>query len=155
MAQQQGTPAPAKGARGSGVAQRACERTSDYAPAEVVAGLTAIRLPFPPGVNNLFKNVRRGRARTDRYDAWIAEAGLALRRQRPAAIPGKFKADLVFDRPDMRRRDLDGLAKAILDLLGKSGVIVDDHLAEDIRLRWSGMPPSKPGGVLVMLEPAS
>ncbi|MFY9291715.1 MAG: RusA family crossover junction endodeoxyribonuclease [Methylorubrum rhodinum] len=117
--------------------------------------LIALRLPFPPGLNNLFKNVARGRARTARYDAWIAEASLALRRQRPAAITGGFKVDFVFDRPDRRRRDLDGLAKAILDLLGKSGVIVDDHLAEDIRLRWSGMPPQKPGGVLVLLEPAA
>jgi Holliday junction resolvase RusA-like endonuclease len=118
-----------------------------------MAELVAIRLPWPPGVNNLFANGSRGRYRTPRYEAWIAEASAALRRQRPEPIVGHFKADLVFDRPDARRRDLDGLAKATLDLLVKHQVVLDDSLAAELRLRWSGMPARKPGGVLVLLEP--
>ena len=117
--------------------------------------MTVLRLPFPPGLNNLFANGSKGRYRTDRYDAWLTEAGLVLRRQRPEPVVGHFKAELVFDRPDERRRDLDGLAKAPLDLLTKAGVIVDDSLCKDLRLRWSGMPARKPGGVLIFLEGAA
>jgi crossover junction endodeoxyribonuclease RusA len=114
--------------------------------------IVAIRLPWPPAVNNLFGNGAKGRYRTSRYETWIAEASLALRRQRPPAIVGRFKVDLVFDRPDERRRDLDGLAKAPLDLLVKHQVVLDDSLTAELRLRWSGMPARKPGGVLVLLE---
>lgn len=119
-----------------------------------MAEFIAIRLPWPPAVNNLYANGVRGRYRTDRYERWIAEAALALKRQRPTPIVGGFKADIVLDRPDDRRRDLDGLAKAILDLLVSHQVIVDDSLAHEIRLRWSGMPARKPGAALVMLEEA-
>lgn len=115
----------------------------------------AILLPFPPGLNNLFKNIRRGRARTERYDAWLAEANVALVAQRPQRVCGSFRAELRFTRPDRRRRDLDGLAKAPLDLLVKAGVIDDDHLAERLVLVWSDAPPSKPGSLLVMLEACS
>ena len=119
------------------------------------ASMTVVRLPWPPGLNNLFANGRKGRYRTPRYEAWITEAGLRLNRQRPRPIAGPFKAEMVFDRPDEMRRDLDGLAKAPLDLLVKAGVIVDDSLCRDLRLRWSGMPARKPGGVLIFLEAAA
>lgn len=119
-----------------------------------MAEIIAIRLPWPPAVNNLYANGARGRYRTSRYDAWIADASAALRRQHPEALVGHFKVDLVFDRPDERRRDLDGLAKAPLDLLVKHQVVLDDSLAREIRLRWSGMPGRKPGGVLILLEAA-
>lgn len=119
------------------------------------ASQTIVRLPFPPGLNNLFANGAKGRYRTPRYDAWLTEAGLRLNRQHPQPIVGRFKAEMVFDRPDEIRRDLDGLAKAPLDLLVKAGVLVDDSLCADLRLRWSGMPARKPGGVLIFLEPAT
>ncbi|MDX9982221.1 MAG: RusA family crossover junction endodeoxyribonuclease [Lentisphaeria bacterium] len=115
----------------------------------------AILLPFPPGLNNLFKNIRRGRARTDRYQAWIAEATRQILAQNPQRICGSFRAELRFERPDRRKRDLDGLAKAPLDLLVRAGVIDDDHLAERLVLVWSDVPPSKPGSLLVMLEACS
>lgn len=125
----------------------------DLAP-DCEPAMTVLRLPFPPGVNNLFANGRKGRFRTPRYDAWLLEAGLRLRRQRPEPIVGHFKVEMIFDRPDERARDLDGLAKAPLDLLVKSQVVADDSLCRDIRMRWSGMPGRKPGGVLIFLEAA-
>lgn len=109
-----------------------------------------LELPFPPGVNNLFKNTGRGRARTARYEAWAYEAGLKLRRQRPGSIPGHFRVEMTFDRPDQRRRDLDGLAKAPLDLLVTLGVIADDSLAQEIILRW-GEPTSPPDARVVLV----
>ena len=44
----------------------------------------------------------------------------------------------MFERPDKRRRDLDGLAKAPLDLLVTLGIIENDYLAQRITLAWSG-----------------
>ncbi len=117
-----------------------------------IAPLRALRLSFPPSTNNLFKNGSKGRFRSPEYDAWIIEAGLRIRRQRPEPIAGPFRCELVFDRPDERRRDLDNLAKAVLDVLVKTQVVADDSMCGDLRLRWSGMPARKPGGCLVLLE---
>jgi Holliday junction resolvase RusA-like endonuclease len=119
---------------------------------EDAAEPTIVRLSFPPALNNLFANGAKGRYRTPRYDAWLAEAGLLIRRQRPNPLPGHFRCEMVFDRPDERRRDIDGLAKAPLDALTKAGVVVDDSLCTDLRLRWSGMHARKPGGLLIFLE---
>lgn len=114
--------------------------------------MVVIRLSFPPGTNNLYANGRRGRFPTARYKAWLELAAQALLRQQPEPIVGHFRAEFIYDRPDQRRRDLDGLLKAPLDALVKHQVIVDDSLARDIRARWSPMPARKPGGVLIFLE---
>lgn len=118
------------------------------------AGAQVLHLPLPPGVNNLFKNARRGRVRTDRYNAWIGEAGLKLNVQRPEHVSGPFVATMVFVRPDRRRRDLDSLAKAVLDLLVKHGVTDDDHLCQSLLLQWSAGAPDPDGGVRVTVEAA-
>lgn len=115
-------------------------------------------LPFPPAVNNLFATVKVGkttrRIRTRRYDAWIAEAGAQLIEQRPAKVHGPFRLTLTAVRPDRRKRDLDGLAKAPLDLLVKHQVIDDDSLCSSILLMWSASAPVKGGGLSLIIEPA-
>lgn len=116
--------------------------------------LTTVILPWPPGVNNLFKNAGKRRVKTDRYNSWLAEAALAVSEQRPAAVRGSFRAVILFDAPDRRIRDLDGLVKAPLDLLVKQGVIDDDHLAKRIVLEWSDRAPGKPGRAVITLEAA-
>ena len=111
-----------------------------------------ITLPFPPPVNNLFATVGKRRIRSRRYEEWIARAGIELMIQRPRPIAGPFKITLTYDRPDRRRRDLDGLQKAVLDLLVKHRVIEDDSLAQEIVLRWG--PMATPAFVRAVLEPA-
>lgn len=117
--------------------------------------MITVTLPFPPGVNNLFATYGNRRIRTRRYEAWIAEAGARLIKQNRPRIAGPFHFTLTADRPDNRKRDLDGLAKAPLDLLVKHEVIEDDSLSRSIRLAWSDLPPSKPGRITVQLEAAS
>jgi Holliday junction resolvase RusA-like endonuclease len=121
-------------------------------PPEAQRRVTSLVLPWPPALNNLFANVGRRRIRTSRYEAWIAQAGASVARQRPERLAGPFKVELVLLPPDRRVRDLDGLAKAPLDLLVKAGVIEDDHLAREIRIRWADAPPTQPGSVVVHLE---
>jgi crossover junction endodeoxyribonuclease RusA len=116
--------------------------------------MNPIVLPWPPAVNNLFLNADgRGRIRTKRYDAWIAEATAHVWQQRPLKLKGRFHVTIQCDPPDRRRRDLDGLAKAPLDLLVKTGIIEDDSLALSLSLFWSHEPPEKPGCVRITLNP--
>ena len=113
-----------------------------------------ITLPFPPAVNNLFATYGGHRIRSRRYEAWLKEAGTLLALQRPKPVSGPFLATLVFTRPDRRKRDLDGLAKAPLDLLVKHGVIRDDSDAVSLRLSWSESLPNPKAGVSLVLEAA-
>ena len=74
--------------------------------------------------------------KSTRYAAWLTEAGWTIKAQKPGRIEGKYAADIIVSRPDKRRRDLDGLLKPLLDCLVSNGVTDDDHLAQDIRIRW-------------------
>jgi crossover junction endodeoxyribonuclease RusA len=94
-------------------------------------------LPFPPSLNNLFPDGTGKRIPSKRYKAWRVEAGWMVPPAAKGKIPAHFNATLTFDRPDRRARDLDNLAKATLDLLKSSGVIVGDHLAERVVLAWA------------------
>ena len=117
-----------------------------------VAPMVALWLPYPPTANNLFLNARKGRVPTPEYQAWQFEAGLRIKRQRPDPIVGAFRCDMVFNRPDNRCRDLGNLEKAPMDALVAAQVILDDSLCVDLRLRWSSMPPRKPGSCMILLE---
>ena len=113
-----------------------------------------ITLPWPPAVNNLYMNVGKRRIRSKRYDAWLADAAVMLRKQNAPAVLGRFTFFMRCSPPDRRKRDLDGLAKAPLDFLVKARVIEDDSLAQQINLSWSLLAPVKPGYVTIVIEAA-
>lgn len=113
--------------------------------------MTTITLPWPPAVNNLFANAGKRRIRTARYEAWITDATETILRQRPQKVRGPFHARILLDRPDKRRRDLDGLAKAAMDILVSLSVIEDDSLAQSLSLAWSDLPAAKPGAAHVTI----
>jgi crossover junction endodeoxyribonuclease RusA len=115
----------------------------------------AIYLPFPPAANNLFKNIRHGRARTPRYDAWLKEGAAEIARQRPAKLAGPYEMTVIAVRPDRRRRDLSNLTKALEDLLVKCGIVRDDSDAMDIHLHWDRCAPDKAAGVRVVVSPVA
>jgi crossover junction endodeoxyribonuclease RusA len=97
-----------------------------------------VLLPFPPGLNNLFSNVPRvGRVPTKRYKAWQQEAAYGLLQQHVGHVAGDVDIEVLLGRPDKRKRDLDGLAKAPLDFLVKHGVIEDDSRVQKLTLEWS------------------
>lgn len=101
-------------------------------------GALTVFLPFPPSVNNLFKNVGRSRKPSADYLAWQEEAGWALKGAgaHRSRVSGAVRIDLLLSPPDKRRRDLDNLAKAPLDLIVKHGLIEDDSKVTELRLRW-------------------
>ena len=115
-------------------------------------------LPYPPATNNLFINVGKRRVRSKRYDAWIKAAWRELVRHvadlnlRPPMITGAYTAILTAQRPDRRKRDIDGLIKPVLDLLVKAGVTPDDSLCERVTAQWAGRDPVKDAQIIVTLE---
>lgn len=113
-----------------------------------------ISLPYPPTLNNLFKNVRKGRVKTDAYNSWLQEALLLLRAQRHVKHLGSFRATIVLTRPDRRRRDIDNTTKAILDALKKGDVIEDDSLAQSVTVAWAWGEVTPGGAVSISIEPA-
>ncbi len=80
-------------------------------------------LPMPPSVNNLFMNIKRGRAITPEYKAWRTLAGLKLKSQHPKPVKGRVALHYLIGKG---RADLDNIAKAPTDLLVEYGVIEGD-----------------------------
>lgn len=94
-------------------------------------------IPMPPSVNNLFLNVQgRGRVKSPHYRAWITEAGWELKMQKPPRFTGDF-AILIEAGPRNKRRDVDNLAKPILDLLVAMKVVQDDRYATSVTVAWN------------------
>lgn len=113
-----------------------------------------LTLPYPPTLNNLFRNAAKGRVKTDAYNGWLAEALVALRGQRASKHPGSFRATIILTRPDRRRRDIDNTVKALMDALKKGGVIEDDHLAQSLTVAWAWEEIAPGGAVSITIEPA-
>lgn len=112
--------------------------------------MIAIRLPYPPSANRLWRRSAKGMRRSDEYVAWLTEAGWEASRQRPGKIQGPYKLSIHAVRPDRRKRDLDNLFKSTCDLLQGLGIIEDDSQAEMISARWV----TSGEGITVILEPA-
>ena len=98
---------------------------------------TRINVPFPPSTNSLFANRKGGRRKTDTYLLWLANAEEMLLRQHRNYHTGKVAVNIFVKKPDNRRRDLDNLAKSVLDFLVKQSIIVDDSKIMILHMAWS------------------
>lgn len=93
-------------------------------------------LPFPPSVNSMYAGKAR-RYKSPRYEKWIAEAQvMACKQKLPVWVNGPVQVQLDFVKPDKRKRDLDNLAKAVLDFCTDAQVWKDDCQVEHLTLRW-------------------
>lgn len=104
-------------------------------------------LPFPPSVNGLFAGKSR-RYKSDKYEAWIKEAGRAVIQQN---VMAKFNKPVAvayrFGKPDKRKRDLDNLFKGPNDFLVALGIIEDDSLIHQLSGEWGDIV-----GCVVLIE---
>jgi len=112
--------------------------------------LLLARLPWPPSTNRLWRQ-GRGRVHLDpKARTWREEAQWALRlrwgRQEP--LEGPVQVHLVAVPPDRRKRDLDNVAKSVLDAL--NGLVIGDD-SQVRRLLLDRTEPQRPGWVLVRL----
>jgi Holliday junction resolvase RusA-like endonuclease len=96
---------------------------------------------LPPPLSACFNNAKdSGRVKTKRYKDWIELASTETRRQLmlmftlPITAPIAVTYSLV--KPDNRKRDLGNLEKGLSDILVSTGIIEDDSLIEDLRLKW-------------------
>jgi crossover junction endodeoxyribonuclease RusA len=82
-------------------------------------------LPYPVSVNGAFR-MHNGARLSKQYRKWRDDAAVELLSQRPRKHVGRVHVSIAFRAPDRRRRDIDNLLKAVLDLIVKHGVIIDD-----------------------------
>lgn len=95
-----------------------------------------IDLPWPPALNAYYRSVpgkgvlisAKGRAYRDRVSL------LALSQRWPRMGSARISVLLVACAPDRRRRDLDGMLKALLDALTHAGIWDDDSQIDDLRI---------------------
>lgn len=112
-------------------------------------------LPFPPSVNAMYANVPRvGRVKTKAYRAWFKLAATQIRLQRGRLIPGPVEIAIRITRPDNRRRDIDNLSKAVLDLMVAMAIIEDDSRVVKCTTEWGAKEPTPVAYVTVTKRPA-
>lgn len=118
-----------------------------------------INLPFPVPLSDLYRNARGpGRAKTKRYQTWARAAGWELKAQKPPKMEGPVALEIAVERPvnkdgtvSRKKRDLSNLIKGVEDLLVDHGIIEDDSLVEDLRIRWA-LPGEQVEGTRVSIE---
>lgn len=93
-----------------------------------------LRLPVPPSTNHLFATIGRRRVKSQKYKAWLTEAGWEVVRRRPDRLLGRVNFSMEV--PRNLRRDLDNFLKAPLDLLVEHSLIEDDSKVERITIKW-------------------
>jgi len=101
-----------------------------------VSKTETIILPWPPTVNTYWRNVS-GRSIISKGGRLYREAVKKLVAEHHAGLhfDGLVAVDFHAHMPDRRRRDVDNLPKAMLDSLVHAGVLADDSLVDDMRVR--------------------
>ncbi len=98
--------------------------------------MITLRLPVPPSTNNLFLNIRRGRAKSKLYRDWLIEADKWLLMQKPVlSVAGP--CEIAIRVPTGGRSDLDNNLKAPLDYLVSRGVTGDDKNNQRVSIEAS------------------
>lgn len=113
--------------------------------------MITIDLPYPPSVNRYWRSVK-GRV-------LISEQGRAYRKAVCQAIGiggntlnQRLAVTVDAWMPDKRKRDIDNIAKAVLDAITFAGVWNDDELIDDLRIIRRGV--EAPGRVVVSIQRA-
>jgi Holliday junction resolvase RusA-like endonuclease len=101
--------------------------------------MIVLDLPTPPATNNLFFNRPggKGRARSQEYFAWQVMAGQHIQIARQKPLDGPVCVSIIAQ--ENGRRDLDGYAKPLLDILVRHRLIPDDRnkIVRKIEMGWS------------------
>ena len=109
--------------------------------------MVTVVLPWPPSVNGYYRSVngrnilsKRGRI----YKQAAARAVIAAGANRH--LSGRLRVKLVAHPPNSARRDLDNLAKGLLDSMQAAGVYLDDSQIDELTITRAGI---EKGGVVV------
>ena len=111
-----------------------------------------LNLPYPPSINHYWRRVgprtlisREGRTFRRNVCALLGGGG-------PRKPPADGRIALAMDAfpPDRRRRDLDNIAKPVLDVLEHAGVYEDDSQVDMLVTRRRE--PVRAGKVMIRLD---
>jgi crossover junction endodeoxyribonuclease RusA len=97
----------------------------------------AFYLPWPPNVNHYWRAIGRGRVVLSREGRTYREvAGWELLSQcaRNGFGKARVRVEITAYPPDRRRRDLDNLLKAPLDVCRHIGLYADDEQIDELRV---------------------
>ena len=116
--------------------------------------MSIIFLPFPPSVNQLYRNVPKiGRVKTAKYKEWMQEARRHIELAGGLShLSDKFQLTIAAAPPDKRKRDIDNICKPVLDLLVDVGAVEDDSLCEILTAYWDREARHVKTGIMVDLE---
>jgi len=92
-------------------------------------------MPVPPSVNQAYKNVKRGRAKTKSYSDWLLYAYQMIRMQKVPKVSGRCVVIIGVERKSLAA-DLDNRLKLTLDAIVSAQVIDDDRFVTAIALTW-------------------
>jgi len=111
--------------------------------------MVELELPWPPSINHYWRRVgartlisREGRRFRETVLAILAETSIV-------PLTEELEMLIVASPPDRRRRDIDNIAKALLDALQHGGVYIDDSQIVDLRIKKAD--PIKSGRTLVQI----
>lgn len=107
-----------------------------------------IDLPYPPSTNRLWRSVRGRNILSEEGRQYRSEGLWVLQGIQATTRPawphtGRLSVTMTAYPPDNRRRDLDNLLKAVLDLLTHGGVYGDDSQIDRLTIQRG---PVTPGG---------
>jgi crossover junction endodeoxyribonuclease RusA len=114
--------------------------------------LLDINLPFPPSMNSLWRSVGKRWYMTKRGSDYRRDVQLILREKKIKSFGCEqfLAVEFYFTPPDMRRRDLDNLQKAILDSL--KGILFGDDVQIKSLKATMGLEPIKGGNMHMILS---
>ena len=92
---------------------------------------------LPPSANNLHSSVDGRRVRSKAYRRWDREVSIELP-QEFVRCTEKCAVQIEMVKPSFRRMDLANREKALVDRVVYMGLLDDDALIHDLRLRWVG-----------------
>lgn len=114
-----------------------------------------LTLPWPPSINNYWRSRAVGRkvytyttAEAKRYRKNVA--GLCLAQGVRQPLMGRISIDIAACPPDLRKRDLDNVLKALLDALTAGRVWVDDSQIDELTIKRE--PRRFMGGIMVLIR---
>lgn len=117
--------------------------------------MITLHLPYPPSVNTYWRHPTAGKLAGRHL---ISEKGRQYRAEvcRRISVIGqglacRLSVTIECFPPDGRRRDLDNVAKGLLDALSHAGVWGDDEQIDDLRIMRREV--TKGGAVRVRIEP--
>jgi len=111
---------------------------------------TVVLLPYPPSTNSLWRYTNRGVFRTSKYVNYINDCK-AVGQCQEIPFDTPVRMEILACPPDRRKRDLDNLAKPLCDVSMHIGLIEDDSLIWELRMKWDRL--NVTNGVLLIVTP--